>query len=1025
MKILLISLILFLLPQVSSAVLQPSANRECATCHIMWLREFKRDDVKTLVAYDPRPVMNTGKQDVASNENLCFSCHDGFMLDSRFLWESGKYAHPVGQKPSDKINIPQKNGKNILPLNDDGRVYCGTCHSAHGVDWEDKESPIFMRVKDVEGQLCMACHQNKTEGPGHGMHPVKKVQAKTPTKLLQAGAKLGRKGEVLCQSCHKSHGAAEKKMLLVKNDKSQLCGECHADRYAHSREQAGKKGTHPVNIKPRRAKVPRSMLDQGAKLGGGDEIICQTCHRPHDATPETSLLLAENKKGSLCQGCHKDQRSVLNSKHDMGKVAGDSQNIRQQKASEEGACSACHVPHKGTGPKMWARLRDGRQDPMASLCLSCHNKEGLAKKHTVGRYSHPVGVDIKKLGRSVALPTFSDSGFKWQDVEQGKVSCSSCHDPHQWDPNNRHSKGEAGKKGSSKNRFLRIANGSQAKLCKTCHQGKWNVANSKHDMRHMAAEAKNALGQTAEESGICGSCHLVHNARGSRLWARENLTGQGTGYVACLGCHNEQGLAKSKTLGKHSHPVNVPLKKLGIIATPDRWVSEHKNPLNGDSPAWGEPVPLPLYDANGQPSTANGRVGCGTCHDPHNWSPLNKTSSADPTKLEGDTGSSFLRIPDQGLSRLCVNCHIDKQSVFFSKHDLTELEGKISTQLTANHKTDPLAQHLAGPCMHCHRPHNAKGPALWNRDKGPGKTPIAALCTDCHQPGSVAEDKLPGTHSHPLGVDASKLHYDARIPTFNAEGERVKQGKGQVDCASCHDPHRWDPENINNRSLPLMAEDGDTTNSFLRLTADKDSDLCMSCHADKKTIVGTDHDLKHTAPSAINILQQQQDVSGLCGQCHVPHNSQKGPYVWAREVGAGKDPVEQRCRSCHNPQGFAAHKNPALAQHPQQVKIWSTKIRKAIYPGKPLPDTPVFDKDGKRSNFGSITCASCHNPHQWQGDKNTAGSGKNPEGDARTSFLRAANSDNIVCAECHGKDAIYRYKYFHSESAHEKHPMFK
>jgi len=1020
MRLLLAGLtLLLLIPQLDAAVRLPSANRECATCHIMWLTEFKQKDANTLVPYEPRPVMNTGKQDVASNEALCFSCHDGFVLDSRFMWEKGKYAHPVGQKPSEKIHIPRENGKNIFPLNDDGKVYCGTCHSAHGVDWADKDAPLFMRVRDVDGKLCMSCHKDKTEGPGHGMHPVNKALDKAPKKLKQAGAKFGQKGEVVCQSCHRPHGAPEEKFLLVKNDKSQLCGTCHDDRYALSTSQAGHMGTHPVNIKPQQVKIPASLKEAGAKFGGKGEIICQSCHKPHAAKGEQGLLLADNDQGAMCQSCHEKQSSVLKGKHDMSLAEKSSQNIRKQSPEDAGTCSACHVPHKGTGPKMWARPRDKNQDPMASLCLSCHDKNGLADKHTVGEHSHPVGVKISKLDRAVPLPTFSDSGVKWVDVEQGKVSCASCHDPHQWDPNDVHNQAQPGDKGDNTNRFLRIANGAEAALCKTCHRDKWNVANSKHDMRHMAPDAENALGQNVDESGICGACHLVHNAKGSRLWARSDLTGQGTGYVACLGCHNDKGLAKDKALGEHSHPLNVAVSNIGIQASDEKWTREHTQTANTD----GNPIPLPLYDANGQPIAHDGRVGCGTCHDPHNWSTLNEPKTEDPEKLEGDSGNSFLRIADQGLSQLCVNCHAEKKSVYFSKHDLTEQLGKVSTQLKNEPNNKP--QHLAGPCLHCHRPHNAKGPALSNRDPGPGKTAIAALCTDCHQEDGLAKNKLTGTHSHPLGVDASKLQADKRLPTFSAKGDRVENGQGLVDCASCHDPHRWDPNDEHNRGLPLLAEEGDTSNSFLRLTANNNSELCLACHKDKQTIIGTDHDLKHTVPSASNNLQQEQDVSGLCGQCHVPHNSETAAYIWARETGTGADPIEQRCRSCHNPLGYAAHKNPQQAQHPQQVKIWSTDIRETIRPDTKLPDMPVFDEQGKRNNFGAITCASCHNPHQWNSQNKKQGTGKNPEGDARSSFLRAGDSGNIVCAECHGEDGIYRYKYFHSDSAHKKHHMFK
>lgn len=1012
-----------------AAMRQPSANRECATCHIMWLTEFKRGDITPMIPYEPRPVMPSGKQDIASAEPVCFSCHDGFVLESRFLWEENRHAHPVGKKPSDRISIPIVDGKNLFPLNDDGKIYCGSCHTAHGVDWNQQKTAVFMRVANENGQLCMACHKEKTRGPDHGSHPLKrkiqKLLDKPPQKLMAAGARFAHDGEVICQSCHRPHAAPEEKLLLMENDQSQLCGACHLNRYAHNRDQAGKAGTHPVNIKPENVEVPEAMLQQGARLGLDGEIICQTCHRPHDALPQTALLVVKNKQDSLCQDCHKNKQTVNNSKHDMRLAAKDSRNIRKQQAGQSGPCSACHVPHKGTGPKMWARNRNTGQDTMASLCLSCHNDEGLAKKHTVGEFSHPVGAPVSKLRHAVALPTFSDSGLKWRDVERGKVTCASCHDPHRWDPNDIHNVAEPGDKGDSSNRFLRIANGPELKLCKTCHKDKWNIAGTKHDMNHMAPDATNVLNQTVEESGLCGACHIVHNAKGSRLWARADLSGQGTGFIACFGCHNDKGLAKDKTISNHSHPVNVPVKNLGISATIEQWVSDIANPFNEDSILGGQPIPLPLYDSTGKVAEIGGRVGCGTCHDPHNWSQLAEPKVDDPSTLEGDTGNSFLRIADKSLSLLCVNCHQDKKGIFFSKHDLTEMEGKYSTQLEKNQKGDLQKQHLSGPCMHCHRPHNARGPALWTRDRGPGESPIGRLCGDCHQKGRLAGDRLPGKHSHPLGKDASGLNHDSRIPTFARDGGRKQNGKGNVDCASCHDPHRWDPNDSNNRGLALLSEDGDTTNSFLRLSANGNSALCVACHADKKTVIGSDHDLRHIVEGATNTLGQTEDVSGVCGQCHVPHKGEADAYLWAQKPGKGDDPIEQRCRSCHNPAGYAAHKNPELAKHPQQVKIWSGEIREKIHPGQKLPETKVFDREGKASKFGSLTCASCHNPHQWQADSDKQGPGKNLEGDARTSFLRARSSDKIVCTECHGQDAIYRYKYFHSESAHQKHHMFR
>jgi len=1013
-----------------SAVRLPSANRECAACHIMWLTEFKRKDVTPLIAYDPQPVMKSGKQDIASSEPICFSCHDGYVLESRFLWEENKHAHPVGQKPSDKITIPIVDGKNLFPLNEDGRMYCGTCHSAHGVDWGQKNTAVFMRVKNEDGQLCMACHTDKIEGPKHGSHPLKrkiqKLLDEPPQHLMEAGARFANDGEVVCQSCHKPHAAEEKKLLLVKNDKSQLCGECHVNRYAKTRSAAGKMGTHPVNIKPENVKVPESLLTQGSKLGGDGEVICQSCHQPHNATPQTSLLVVENEKDSLCQTCHKTQKTVLGSKHDMSQARKTSQNIRQQVAGNEGACSACHVPHKGKGLKMWARNIDETQDAMAALCLSCHNEKGIAKKHTTGKYSHPVGVNISRLKRSVNLPVFDSSGLKFLNVKSGNVTCASCHDPHQWSSKDGGLKGDIGEVGDKTTRFLRKPNIDSA-LCKSCHEEKWRIEKSKHDMRYMAPEAVNSQDQAVEESSVCGACHLVHNANASRLWARSVEPGKDKKFNACLACHNKEGLAKDKTVGKHTHPVNVSIKKLGITAKNDKWsldaeVKKHKSEKT-------KLKALPLYDGSGHPVDGTGEVACGSCHDPHSWSALAYKQSKNPVRLEGDTDSSFLRIADQSRSALCVNCHAQKKSIYLTKHDLTDDADDYLKKIDKrsdggdNKLDNVIGDSIAGVCMHCHQPHNAKGAALWARDKGQAKASIAQLCTDCHQKDNLAKNKLPGKHTHPLQVDSENIKHNTGIPFFDSEGNRDHKN-GKVDCASCHNPHQWNPKNANDKAPEISNIEGVTGNSFLRKTANNNSELCVSCHADKKTIIGTDHDMSVTAPDEKNTLQQSRSESGVCGQCHVPHQSSDKLYLWSRELSGSGNPLEQRCASCHAENKIAAAKVPLETKHPQQVKIWSTKLREAIY-DKKMPSTLVFDEQGRRSDFGAINCASCHNPHQWQADKKQAANGELKEGDAMNSFLRSNNSRNIVCQDCHGNESIYRYKYFHTQEAHKKHHMYK
>ncbi|HHJ18244.1 MAG TPA: hypothetical protein ENJ84_00195, partial [Gammaproteobacteria bacterium] len=202
---LMVALLLFLPATDTWATRDISPKRECSICHVMWLTAFTRKDATTLIPYDPKPVVETGKQDVVSTERMCFSCHDGFVRDSRFAWANRQHFHPVGVKPSPKIKIPTLEGKTVFPLNDEGKIYCGTCHSAHGINWKEKFSPLFLRVKNINSSLCLACHVDRATGIKEGNHPMfKNIEriGKVPVQLKEAGSKFGGKkhNKVICQS---------------------------------------------------------------------------------------------------------------------------------------------------------------------------------------------------------------------------------------------------------------------------------------------------------------------------------------------------------------------------------------------------------------------------------------------------------------------------------------------------------------------------------------------------------------------------------------------------------------------------------------------------------------------------------------------------------------------------------------------------------------------------------------------------------------------------------------------------------
>ena len=1001
---LLTGLLLLSMGNAVGSVRDISAKRECAICHIMWLNEFQQEDTTPLVPYDPKPIVDTGKQDVVSTERMCFSCHDGFIMDSRFAWVRKKYFHPVGVEPTEKVQIPTREGRRIFPLNNDGKIYCGTCHSAHGVSWKQKESPVFMRAKNIESSICLACHLERSTGPKEGNHPVYQPIEKIEKELIDFGAKFGVKdgrATVICQSCHRVHGARDKKALMTPNENSALCGHCHIDRYAKDRAEAGVMGTHPVNVKSDRVKVADEVLESGGKLGAKGEIICQTCHTPHYAKYDASILVKRNSKSALCKTCHDDKKMVANTKHDLSLASGDLENIRGQSVKEAGTCSACHVPHGGNSLKMWARPLSKGKDKLAELCFSCHSDGKVAAKKQVGNESHPVGRKLSSLGHKVDLPGYTKDGV--QSKGGGRVTCASCHNPHQWNPNDPTEGSKPGDPGDASNRFLRVANDTgDSPLCQKCHSDKAAVIGTKHDGANMD--------EGASGNGVCGTCHNVHKGKGPRMWAREPKAGVDAVSSLCQSCHNEKGLGKEKLVGNETHPVAAPIKNLGIKLLNGEWVvPTEKNPTKRKMKA------LPLFDGEGERAKKGDlNVTCATCHDPHLWSSDKNLMNKDPME-EGNGKTSFLRIANRSDGELCANCHVDKLSVVKSKHNIGKFDPKDKNALG-----QPAGQNHV--CGNCHVPHNAKGKRLWARTLDKRLAVTEAMCRSCHKKTGVAKDKLVGDHSHPLGVDTRKLagKGEPTLPLYNKKGEqKTAKKRGRVSCPSCHDPHQWDPQDAASNAGSDMEGEGDANNSFLRISAAPNGELCVDCHQVKQWVQGTDHDLSVTAPDAADSKNRQISATGVCGQCHSVHNAAWELRLWARNVGKGQDPQEELCRSCHAAGGIAENKQPVKAVHPENVKAVAVRRRshKGAY-------TPLFDKNGSVANRGVITCPTCHNPHQWSPVREAKGSGKNLEGNARSSFLRN-RSEMSLCSTCHGLDALFRYKYYHGESSRTKHDLYR
>lgn len=119
-------------------------------------------------------VMVSGKPDPArflpESVGFCTGCHSGEQLGR---------SHPIGVRTRDKywkMTVPDD-----FPMDDDGRMMCLTCHTAHG--------PFLSTVKAYEKQ--------KPENPGASGTP-------TYYRTLFARRSDPKMGfAVLCDGCHK------------------------------------------------------------------------------------------------------------------------------------------------------------------------------------------------------------------------------------------------------------------------------------------------------------------------------------------------------------------------------------------------------------------------------------------------------------------------------------------------------------------------------------------------------------------------------------------------------------------------------------------------------------------------------------------------------------------------------------------------------------------------------------------------------------------------------------------------------
>lgn len=598
-----------LIPQNYDLLKTSLSQDRCSRCHLAGAGDgpnLLRTVPPVLAAYGPPSL-------------LCFSCHDGITIVSPEVDASATAFHPRSHGTNlGRVELPADLG---LPGIGGAHLECTTCHDPHTND-----NRPFLRAQI--GELCLLCHARlygeRSADESTGTHPqgmvpeerlVETAESRVPISVGEAfrtpfpapypvrdgresvgthwdlGGHLagGGDGELACITCHAVHGDESSPPLPallavdpVREDADRFCEGCHAGRRGDdlaSPPRPNPGGTqagrtyHPADDDEANGKerIVEIREPEGWPFGTGSPrpLLCTTCHRAHEARPETSLLRPTPGDTPFCEACHED---LLLSWHHVAldDAAGRcSEGIAATTTlpARRLTCERCHRAHNaGFGSGAEERYVPLLNEPLdGTSCLACHPADNpTCAEDPDHRASHFLGDPTSPETYADPAPPLRTDPWpesKLPSLYAGargqEVTCLSCHAF-------REGAVVSGDKGAAPHLLALSGNpvewgdDESVYLCTGCHSANPGTGTTKKGHTHplMSGEV-GRLGRdpvapvTATVNGRinCDSCHRPHEAEtGSGYYIMEVVTSDNDDpravhpqidfTVICQSCHD-------------------------------------------------------------------------------------------------------------------------------------------------------------------------------------------------------------------------------------------------------------------------------------------------------------------------------------------------------------------------------------------------------------------------------------------------------------------------------------------------------